>query len=119
MTKSAKKYYKKVLSYLPMFSQYRKDLIKQLQRSMEEFSQAHPDSTFQDFETAFGTPRAFANTLLDEYTPNQLRKDLFFTKRNCIILGCVLLTTILFVCFAIYYYNNFCVDIYTEITIYE
>ena len=87
MNKEIKKYIKYVKKIIPFYSKDKKEFLKLLTQKIIEFSNTHPNFTYQNIIDEFGSPNEVAGSYIETLNSDEIIKKL--NKKKIINIFCV------------------------------
>ena len=76
MNKEIKKYIKYVKKIIPFYSKDKKEFLKLLTQKIIEFSNTHPNFTYQNIIDEFGSPNEVAGSYIETLNSDEIIKKL-------------------------------------------
>lgn len=89
-----RKYYQKTKHSIPLFFPNRKSILVSLKSSLSHFSNEYNGFTYDDLTENFGNPAEFANSLIENESAENIRKQLFTSKKLVIAIICLVILII-------------------------
>ena len=81
------RYIKRVKKIFPYGYSNKNYILSVLKDNLTLFFFDHPNATYDDLNTLFGSPESYVESFLSSYSSDELRKSLQLKKRKYIILG--------------------------------
>ena len=88
MNKEIKKYIKYVKKIIPFYSKDKKEFLKLLTQKIIEFSNTHPNFTYQNIIDEFGSPNEVAGSYIESLENDDIIKQLnkkYIFKILCLV----------------------------------
>ncbi len=104
--KIAKKYYKQTRNKIPLFFPNRKNILAEIKSSLSMFCDEHHDFTYNDLVESFGEPLDFANSLIESESADNIRKQLWNSKKISVAIICIIVLILLITVFMIDFIGN-------------